>query len=759
MFELLFKYPADIYARGQFALAAPLWFYLALVLGTTALIIGFYAHMRADMRRRDRVTLALARSVSLAVIVLALFQPVLTVTTTEARGNIVVVLLDDSHSMRIPDHDGRPRSAFVREAFTPETGDITRRLAQRFALRFYRFAADATPLQEHGMAFSGHKTDLARALTDVRHELSDPAVAAMVIVSDGAVTQNASLDQMLSSFRATGVPMYTVGVGQTTFAKDIELTSVGMPRQALKGSAITAHVLINHRGVDNERVKLLIEDDGQLIAMQEVTLLPDQPAQAVEARLIAQQPGVRQLKFHIVPAAGEIIADNNARNLVLNVGDRRQPILHFEGEPRFEVKFIRRAIAKDDAVRVVSLVRTAENKFYRLGVEHPQELADGFPQRPEDLFAYRGLILGSVEASYFTSAQLQMIADFVGRRGGSLLLLGGRRAFASGGYLGTPLAELSPVVLESERGHIFRVEVAVRPTPMGKTHPLTNGVLDTTPGKSWTTLPPLTALHPLYRVKPGALILLEGRAPALPAPLPVLTQQRFGRGQVLALNAQDTWRWQMHQDIPLDDQSHETLWRQLLRWLAQSAPNRVTMHTAAQDVSAQESVEITAEVMDAAYLPRNNADVHLRVTTPLGDRLRLPMTWLPASDGVYHARFTPPHPGLYDLQVEVPNESGLETPASSEIETAVDHIQVGTTTREYFQAEMREPLLRRLAAETGGRFYAARDASQLADAITTARASAAVQRRLELWDMPAGLLLLLILLSLEWIYRRWRGLV
>ena len=186
-----------------------------------------------------------------------------------------------------------------------------------------------------------------------------------------------------------------------------------------------------------------------------MTLLSDQPAQPVEAQLITQQAGVRQLKFHIVPVDGEIIANNNARNVVVDVENRRQPILHFEGEPRFEVKFIRRAVAKDDAVRVVSLVRTAENKFYRLGVEHPQELADGFPQRPQDLYAYRGLILGSVEASYFTSAQLQMIADFVARRGGSLLLLGGRRAFATGGYLGTPLAELSPLVLEQiGRAHV-----------------------------------------------------------------------------------------------------------------------------------------------------------------------------------------------------------------------------------------------------------------------------------------------------------------
>mgnify|MGYP003340454763 FL=1 len=751
MFEFLFKYPADTFAHGELSLAGPFWLYCALLFGTATILTVFYAHARADMRRRDRVVLALTRTAALAIILFALFQPALNVTTLEARGNVVIVLLDDSRSMRIEDQDGGPRSAFVRQAFDPETGDITQLLAQRFVLRFFRFAAGVHSLQDHELDFSGHRTDLARALADVRQELSDPAVAAVVIVSDGAITEGTSLDQALSSLRVAGIPIHTVGVGQTKFTKDIELTSVAMPRHALKESAVTASVLINHRGADNEKIKLLIEDDGQLIAMQEVTLLSDQPAQPVEAQLITQQAGVRQLKFHIVPVDGEIIANNNARNVVVDVENRRQPILHFEGEPRFEVKFIRRAVAKDDAVRVVSLVRTAENKFYRLGVEHPQELADGFPQRPQDLYAYRGLILGSVEASYFTSAQLQMIADFVARRGGSLLLLGGRRAFATGGYLGTPLAELSPLVLEPKPSQAFQAEVAVRPTPRGRTHPLTDGVRDDASDKAWTALPPLMALHSLHRVKPGALILLEGRAPSLPAPLPVLTQQRFGRGQVLAFNAHDTWRWQMHQDLQLDDQSHERLWRQLLRWLVQSAPDRVTIHAAQRDVSVNESVEIIAEVVDAAYLPQNNADVHLRVTTPLGDRLRLPMTWLPASNGAYRADFTPPHPGLYDLQVELPNESGLKTP--------VDHIQVGMTTREYFQAEMREPLLRRLADETGGRFYTAGDASKLADAITTARASAAVQQRLELWDMPAGLLLLLALLCLEWVYRRRRGLV
>ena len=158
-----------------------------------------------------------------------------------------------------------------------------------------------------------------------------------------------------------------------------------------------------------------------------------------------------------------------------------------------------------------------------------------------------------------------------------------------------------------------------------------------------------------------------------------------------------------------------------------------------------------AQVLDARYLPRNNAEVRLLVTTPIGDQLRLPMHWLAAQDGIYQAHFTPKHAGVYDVRVETPSADGLDT--------AETHIRVGAATREYFQAEMNETLLRHVATATGGEFYAAADASKLVEAIKPVRAGATVLKRLPLWNMPAAFLLLLMLIAFEWIYRRWRGLV
>src|SRR5205814_3212053 len=127
----------------------------------------------------------------------------------------------------------------------------------------------------------------------------------------------------------------------------------------------------------------------------------------------------------------------------------------------------------DKNLNVVWLLRTAENKYYRRNVSTPDEVVGGFPKTREELFAYRALVLGSVEAASFTPDQLRMIADFVNKRGGGLLMLGGRRAFAEGGWGGTPVGDVLPVVVDLSGTKNYFSEVSVRPTRAGAVFPTT----------------------------------------------------------------------------------------------------------------------------------------------------------------------------------------------------------------------------------------------------------------------------------------------
>src|SRR5690606_14193402 len=208
----------------------------------------------------------------------------------------------------------------------------------------------------------------------------------------------------------------------------------------LAGGTMMAEATLVQHGLAGERAQIVVESDGQLLATQTVALPADGVLTTVSVPVAVDEPGARRLTMRVVPHGRERLTENNARDLTVEVRDGRDRILYVEGEPRFELKFARQAVADDEHLQLVALQRTAENKFLRLGVIDSLELVGGFPTTREALYGYRAVILGSIEASYFTAAQLRLLADYVGERGGALLFLGGRRSFGEGGYAGTPLA-------------------------------------------------------------------------------------------------------------------------------------------------------------------------------------------------------------------------------------------------------------------------------------------------------------------------------
>ncbi|HSG50340.1 MAG TPA: hypothetical protein VLA43_21110, partial [Longimicrobiales bacterium] len=344
--------------------------------------------------------------------------------------------------------------------------------------------------------------------------------------------------------QAAGIPVFTVALGEETVSPDIEVGRVELPRAVLEGTTLLVDVVVTQVGMGQRTVPLLVEDDTRLLAQEEVTLGPDGEPVVARVGFQLEAAGSHRVRFRIPVQDGERVDRNNARDVQIEVRGSREKILYFEGEPRFEVKFMRRAVTDDENLQLVVLQRTAESKFLRLAVDTGDELLGGFPRSRDELYRYRALILGSVEASFFSHDQLQMIADFVSERGGALLMLGGRSAFAEGGWAGTPVEEVLPVFLDepASGGDGFLAEVKVAPTPAGGAHAalqLGQGLEDS--GARWAALPPLTIVNRLTRTRPGATTLLTGSGDAVSVPQVILAHQRYGRGKALAFTAQDSW--------------------------------------------------------------------------------------------------------------------------------------------------------------------------------------------------------------------------
>ena len=769
VFQFLFKYRPTEFANGKLAFGAP---FSVIVLLLAAAAIGVpavlsYAGVRGKSTRRDRWVLGTLRVAALVGLVVCLFRPMLLLSAAVPQRNYVGVLIDDSRSMRIADRDGKPRSDWIEHSIGGPDSALLKALRQRFIVRLFRFASDAQRVDSaSSLSFNAGETHLATAIEQARQELDGVPLSGLVVLSDGADNSRTPIGDELLSLRAKSVPIFAVGLGAERFDKDIEIRRVEASHSVLKGGTLVADLMIRQRGFGGRKVPLVVEDAGRIVSRDSIELPADGDVAPVRVNVVASDAGPRLLTFRVPVQPDEQVSQNNEQQALVDVRDGREKVLYVEGQPRSEMGYIRRAVAADSNIQLVALQRTADNKFLRLNVDSATELLSGFPKSRAELFQYRAIILGSIEASFFTHDQLAMLADFASVRGGGLLFLGGRRSFAEGGYAGTPLADVMPVVVRGDAvpdSMTFFADLKVALTPSGENHAVAQ--VAATPASSmqrWKSLPSITSVNHIREVKPGAVTLIAGSVPSdgragepgtslRSYQQPVLVYQRYGRGLSIAFPVQDSWQWQMDPSTPVDDQTFSRFWRQMLRWLTSDVPSRVVVSLPSDQVNPKNPVAMRTSVADSLFLPRNDAKVVAHITSDSGVSRDLPFDWAIDRDGEYRATFTPDQPGTYTINVTAKLPSGA-------VASDTSYVRVADLNTEYFDAEMRAPLLQRIADETGGRFYTPKTASTLPEDVAMSKHGVTVVNQMDLWDMPAIFLLLVALVTAEWSYRKARGL-
>jgi uncharacterized membrane protein len=459
----------------------------------------------------------------------------------------------------------------------------------------------------------------------------------------------------------------------------------------------------------------------------------------------AGEPGIRDLEFSLDPLPNEEIRGNNKLSRLMDVPRGRKRILYVEGEPRWEFKFIRRALEQDAGLQLTTLLRTSTNKYYRQGVDSPDELKDGFPESEKELFAYDALMIGSFEAAFFTPAQQEMISEFVSRRGGSLLMLGGKSGLADGGWGASAVAQALPAKLAVGAGKTFeRDKARVELTLHGRESLICRLDSDSAENlRLWEEMPEIADYQEVGELKPAAVTLLEVVTAA--KRMPLLVQQSYGRGKTLILATSGTWRWQM--GLPHEDERHETFWRQLTRALVANTPGPVTLSSDRSLYADDPRIRLRAEVRSADFAVANNATVTATLTGEGDAATTIEMHPSPDEQGVYLAEVTAAAPGAY--RIEAKAYLGQES-----LGATVLHVRREDGVAEDFHPAQNRELLTRLAEQTGGRYWTLGELAGLPQEIRFSEAGITAREILDLWDAPFFFLLLLGLKAAEWLLRR-----
>jgi uncharacterized membrane protein len=713
-----------------------------------------YARVPVTLTPRNRAALTALRFTTLMLLVVILLRPVVMVPPAAANNSLLPILVDVSRSMRLTDQGGPTRldraKAIVR--------DLQARVSSEYRIELLTFGETlAAATEVDRLAATARRSDLSGALADAGERYRNHRVAGIIVLSDGGDTA----PQEANASRAIKAPIFTVGIGSTDLPRDREVVNLTAGEPLLPGASIDLSVSATSAGFGTEPVELRVSANGRPVDMRRVAPSAD-GAPIHQVFTVSPEPDVPTVyTVEIPPGGDELAAENNTRSVLVPPQTGRRKILILEGAPGYEHTFLKRALGQDPGLDVDAVVRKGQNDdgrdtFYvQAASSRMAALSSGYPSKRSELFAYDAVIFGNIEADFFTRDQLALTSEFVAERGGGLLVLGAR-SFDRQGLAGTALEHALPVDLTDRRGTIALASATVTPhepnTPAltidGLMHPATR--LAVTPDENrqkWASLPALASMAAVGGARPGAQVL----AVTLTAggnPQPLIATQRYGQGRSMVFAGEASWRWRMMR--PATDNSYETIWRQLARWITASAQGPVTIAPLSPTVPGITD-RISVFVRDGDFRAVANAEVAVQITAPNGEKRQLTAALSNPQEGRYAVSMRFDHAGVY--RVEAIASRGTAT-----VGTASRPVLVGGVDLEMTQPRLNEAVLRRLSEETNGRYVNAAGAGHLPSLLRESRADAGTPEQRDLWHNGWSLVMIVGLLAAEWVMRRRAGL-
>lgn len=732
-----------------------------------------------------KTPLLLLRLTALAALLVILLQPMLRLTHVHRQKANVVVLVDTSGSMAVPDPklppDRAERTAAAasisipdamrltraqlveRIANAPRT-DLLRTLSKRFQLRLYTFDSTAKPVDSAAKSgrpatdqqvlhivpdqVHGTSTQIGGALRRAIDDVAGQPVAGALVLSDGG--NNLGEDPVTTAERARrlGMPVSTFGIGDPTPTRDMSITEVLADKVARKDATVQVFAGLAHRGYEGRTVSITLRRGSETIGTKSLTLGPSTRKESVAFTYVPRQVGQFSYDVSVTELPGEIDYTNNRRQFLQQVVGKQLKMLYVEGEPRWEYRYLKNAILRDTQIRFGCILVSATAKN---GGEGNIPIYS-FPADEKSLFDYDVLILGDVPRSYFSELQLRNIRRFVEDRGGSLIVISGEK-HTPNEYRGTLIEQVFPVVLlpfaEQVKTDVpFHWEL----TAEGRQDPLLRMAESSAESAQiWRDMPGMLWQAGVERAKPGATVLVvnSDRSNSYGKRV-VLAVQSFGAGRCLLSTSDSTWRWRWR----VGDRYFYRYWGQAIRAMTpHETPggNRfVQVNADRSEYLLGDRVSIHARLLDTFYRPIKEPRVAATLRGENGAPVQLVLNAVPGSSGLFSADILAERVGKFELSLSSPANPG---------QPATTTYLIQSIALEKQQPEMNEELLKRIAKAGGGKYVHPDELRAWADNLPAKDLVVTSETEVELWDSPVLLTLFIFPLVLEWLVRKRSGML
>jgi len=775
---------------------------LLLLAAAVAFSVWAYRTTLPPVGSRSRAALLALRCLAFALLFLILLQPVLSVVAPHTTRPSLPILLDVSASMDTPlgaagqdvdpDYDGGdvpsdpaeadisagdedslrtgerasragetgagPLSSTGEEAPTRTRLDaavqamrvIRDGVSDAYRVPLYRFALDAAgpesgdPSSLPDTAVARYATALGEALEEVVFRREAESVVGVIVLSDGAVNRG---EDPLRAVRNMEIPVYTVVLGDTFGVPDCQISEIRINPTAYVDTEVPVRVLVKSQGYEGRTALLELLEGDQVLASRNIVLAGAGFEQEFDLSFVPRSAGERFLTLSLQEMEGEQSFENNTRSASITVIQEKQEVLYLEGRLSWEFTFLKRTLDESRNLRPRYLVAFDGRTLEGVGPG-----TEPFPSRVEGLSGYSLVIVGDCDPSILSMGQWSALAEYV-RRGGGLLVLAGRSERGLGRFTSTPLEELLPLGLP--RGEAFRRHgsFVAGLTAAGREHPVTKVDVDVAVCDSlWRNLPPLLEIYLVGHPKSRSQILVSARQES--RSLPVIAVRNFGEGKVMAVNSSSLWRWGFLSEGILGSRTlYDRLWANSIRWLTRTEDEGVKVFAEDGVVPSGQIVRVGASITGEGYRPVTGAAVEVEVEDSAGRGVNRNLTLVDSDvPGHYEGAIRALPPGEYEI-------TGHASAGGAELGTSGARFRVDSSGLEFSDLRARGDLMRTLAAQSGGVSYTIRDFGRLPDDVGEARLEFTRTVEVDFWNHPWVFVAILILLGIEWTWRRRLGMV
>lgn len=792
--------------------APPAWVTGLVFVPLIAGLVWWTYSRQSQLSTGRKLTLTALRTLAAVLILLAIYRPALEISRNLKLRTEVHILVDDSASMaRQESYEDEAASelASALEGRAPERLSTLRRidlvsrifggggdgaseravgpgkelltsLEQDHDLRWYRFfeRSDAiTSLEDLSAKGSSTRIGDSLDLHLANHGIDSSKLEAVVLVTDGRNNEGLDPIEGAKRLQTSEIPLHVVGVGDAAGERNLVLSGPPGPQQILQNEEAEFELQVRASGLDASAFQLVCKarkqsieetssnsDDGFVIASADAVVMPGPgETRKVVLRHSFDEPGDYLLTFSVPPLDGESNPRDNVTRRYLRVDSDKIRVLYVEDKPRWEYRYIEKALARVDKSIVYQCVLLDASRSFRQESSEGLPALDSLPRTKKELFEYHVILLGDIPPERFGTTEeeradyLNLLKEFV-EHGGGLGVIAGERAMPDA-YRESPLEDLLPVVLGDATDDDVPVATNEEFRPAlespGAPDPIVRFLDDPAQNERlWREgFEGMAWYFPVLRSKAGARVLLRHprdenkygrRILVATAPYP--------KGKVLFSAVDETWRWRKFYGVKYQDR----YWRNVVRHLAENKlrrlDDRVVLQVDREQLELGDRVRLDLQLLDDDYNPVLDENARVHVRAPGGELQNIVLPRVQGQAGHFEGALSLEEAGVWSVLYYRDGEAGGRPLARRDLVCSIPK-------KELDQTSLDEDGLRELAKTGQGEYARLANVDALLRGFRGRGAGMKiVDRKLrEVWDQAWTLLLVLLLLSLEWILRkRWR---